>query len=108
MRTALATATVLAATSLVGLGAAPAHATGCTAHVGGWDISDLQLRHGTSCDQAKHVVHHVFSVVGVHAIGWRCNDPAGRSWKQFSCWATNGSGHAISFLAHEQGSTGGF
>ena len=108
MRTALAAATVLATTSLVGVGAAPAQATECTAHVGGWDISGIVLKHGATCDHAKQVIHHVFSVAGVHAIGWRCNDPASRSWKQYSCWATNHSGHAIEFLAHEQGSTGGF
>ena len=108
MRIAL-TLAAAAATSLVGLGTAgPAQASECSATVSGWDISDIVLKHGVSCDHAKQVIHHVFTVRGVHPIGWRCNDPASRSWKQFSCWATNGSGHAIEFFAHEQGSTGGF
>lgn len=108
MRTAVAAA-VLAATSLVGLGATPAHASGCAATVSGWDISSLELKGGVTCDHAKQVIHHVFNVRhGPRAINWDCNDPLGTSWKLYSCWALNHSGHSITFTAHERGAPGGF
>jgi hypothetical protein len=99
MKTALALATVLA-TSVVGLGAtaAPAAAAACTASVQGFHISGMRLHHGTSCDHAKQVVHHALRNEASR-IGWRCHidSYAHHRFFVFSCWATNDSGHWVTF-----------
>ena len=108
MRAGLALATTLAATSLVGLGAAPAQAAGCEAHREGYTISHITLGNGLSCDHAKQVIHHALGG-SLTSIGWTC-DHYGAHHIPFSCWTRNGTGHWVSFfvVVGDGSGTGGF
>lgn len=98
MRLALALAT--AAGSLVALvPASSATANVCGATFPGLTISHLQLHHGVSCDHAKQVVHHGLRGQA-YRINWSCrHETVLHREYHFNCWADNGSGHWLTFIA---------
>jgi hypothetical protein len=97
MRAALALATALTTTSLVGLGtAAPARATACEAQSPGVTISHIELGGGLNCDHAKQVIHHALGG-RLREIGWTCHE-YGAHHIPFTCRSHNGSGHWLTFF----------